>query len=168
MHSSKGEERKNHKYKAREWVNGAWRYIYNEKLGGNEKREFEKARIRYQNSEVKQNVRREHYKERNKDDYEESKRLRDEFDEAIDENIDAEEQYKKAFDKYSKSLVYKTDKAKQTMTDISNTFLKKAHEKKELKKTAEQRRAREEGMAEREREKKRKAAVSFNGRNKTR
>ena len=33
IHWAKGKEAKNHKYTAREWVNGKWQYVYNA-LGG--------------------------------------------------------------------------------------------------------------------------------------
>lgn len=42
MHSKKGEERPNHKYTAREWANGAWKYIYG-KIGGDRLKEYEKS-----------------------------------------------------------------------------------------------------------------------------
>lgn len=45
-HGLSGKERANHKYKAREWVNGKWQYIYDEATGVNDRKKAAELRER--------------------------------------------------------------------------------------------------------------------------
>lgn len=157
MHSSKGEERKNHKYKAREWVKGKWQYIYDEKLGGRAKREFENANVRYINAvnDAKVKARTAVRVSGDWDNSSPADALRaqkkalnasNKLDQAAAEAV-------KKRDKYFDSPIGKLDNAKDAIKDVGDKLFAKHNEKKDAKKTAEQRKAREEGMAERERQK---------------
>lgn len=157
MHSSKGEERKNHKYKAREWVKGKWQYIYDEKLGGRAKREFENANVRYINAvnDAKVKAR---TAVRVSGDWDNSSpadalRAQKKALEASNKLGSTQAEAIKKRDKYFDSPIGKLDNAKDAIKDVGDKLFAKHNEKKDAKKTAEQRKAREEGMAERERQK---------------
>lgn len=158
MHSSKGEERKNHKYKAREWVKGKWQYIYDEKLGGRAKREFENADVRFRNAQNDARAKDRYYdktvRDHNSDaglvERTEAALRRDKSHKNLDKS--ASEMLEKK-DKYFNSAIGKLDNAKDAIKDASDKLFAKHNEKKDANKTAEQRKAREEGMAERERQK---------------
>lgn len=157
MHSSKGEERKNHKYKAREWVKGKWQYIYDEKLGGRAKREFENANVRYINAvnDAKAKAR---TAVRVSGDWDNSSpadalRAQKKALNASNKLDRAQAEAVKKRDKYFDSPIGKLDNAKDAIKDVGDKLFEKHNEKKDAKKTAEQRKAREEGMAERERQK---------------
>ena len=45
-----------HKYDAKKWIKGKWRYFYDEKLGGKEKRQYEKDRTAFENARNDLNV----------------------------------------------------------------------------------------------------------------
>lgn len=158
MHSSKGEERKNHKYKAREWVKGKWQYIYDEKLGGRAKREFENADVRYQNAKIDARAKERYYDKTVRTHGSDAGLVertgaalrRDESNRKLDKT--ASEMLEKR-DKYFNSAIGKLDNAKDAIKDVGDKLFAKHNEKKDAEKTAEQRKAREEGMAERERQK---------------
>lgn len=167
MHSSKGEERKNHKYKAREWVKGKWQYIYDEKLGGRAKREFENADVQYRNAKTDARAKERYYdktvRDHNSDaglvERTEAALRRDESNKKLDK-ASSERLEKK--EKYLDSPMGKLGKTAQDILKTRDKYLDSAmeklgiakhNEKKDAEKTAEQRKAREEGMAERERQK---------------
>ena len=162
MHANRnGKERENHKYKAREWVKGKWQYIYDEKLGGKEKRAMESSKVRYANAKLKEKVRYEkadkEWRE-NKEEFKKGSNLANEWSSALKEKDHAEDEYNKKYNEYSKTLIGKLDqltgKAKTAYTLLGFDKLNRINKKREdAKKTAEQRKAREEGMGEREKEK---------------
>lgn len=154
MHSSKGEERKNHKYKAREWVKGKWQYIYDEKLGGKEKKAMDSSKVRYTNAKVKEKVRYEHADKEwreNGGDFKKGSNLANEWSSAWLEKSRAKDEYDKKHNEYSKTAIGKLDQL-TSKAKTASTLLG-FNKKDDTKKTAEQRKAREEGMAERERQK---------------
>lgn len=149
MHSSKGEERKNHKYKAREWVKGKWQYIYDEKLGGNEKRNAEMSRVKYANAHTQTRLLQKN--PWSNSTYDSNKKTK--FANALENESEARYNNIRAESAYNKTVLGKIDKAKRSVKDVGDKLFEKHNEKKDVKKTAEQRKAREEGMAERERQK---------------
>lgn len=156
MHADRnGKERKNHKYKSRAWVMGKWQYIYDEKLGGKEKKAMDSSKVRYTNAKVKEKVRYEHADkewQENGGEFKKGSNLANDWSSAWQEKNHTKDEYDKKHNEYSKTAIGKlnqlTGKVKAASTLLG--FNKKDDD---TAKTAEQRRSRERGMAKREKEK---------------
>lgn len=149
-----------HKYDAKKWIKGKWRYFYDYNLGGLEKKRKEKADIEAANAETNYKVKvnydnkmREEWKKKNPSiykDYDSSEtgkknqKARNSANTRAFEAMNAKE---KADVEYNKTVLGKLDKAKaRAKGKIEKIFAKQIAEA-DAKKTAKQRTAREEGMA---------------------
>lgn len=149
-----------HKYDAKKWIKGKWRYFYDYNLGGLEKKRKEKADIEAANAETNYKVKvnydnkmREEWKKKNPSiykDYDSSEtgkknqKARKSANTRAFEAMNAKE---KADAEYNKTVLGKLDKAKaKAKAKIEKIFAKQIAEA-DAKKTEKQRKAREEGMA---------------------
>lgn len=134
---------KSHKYIDRKWVKNKWQYIYDEKLGGKEKKAYEQAKTREQNAIVTYRVRRNTSK---------AAKAEREMNNAIANRDVLEARYKE-------TAIGMIDSAKAKGKALADKIFAKSIAKKDAKKQAEYKQKREQGYADEQRIKATNAAA---------
>lgn len=98
---------KDHKYLSKEWVKGKWQYIYDEKLGGKEKKAYEKAKTTNYHDKTLLKVRNNHLRD--------AVINRNEAKNELDTN-------QKTLSKYANKLSEASQKLKEAKSKDKNVF----------------------------------------------
>lgn len=128
---AKGEERKGHKYLSREWIKGKWQYIYDEKLGGKQKKALSNANTRAYNARHDEKM----AKGRLSNDpvpwnkVSEEQRKQSDYMKANTERKNAEKAADLAKTKFDSTILGKAEKAKQFLDKLSGGKLSEIHDK---------------------------------------
>lgn len=135
-----------HKYDAKKWIKGKWRYFYDEKLGGKEKRQYEKDRTAFENARNDLNVKQKTVrKSKNPSDAYSKENLA--YRNSAGKYLKTYHDVSESKAEYENTSLGKLDKAKSKAKAKIEKIFEKQIAEADAKKTAKQRKAREEGMA---------------------